>query len=111
MKRLTAKEEEAYGLYYHANEKINPGVVLRSSQRLPGLQQRQSVLKSVNTVLEELDISTAGGTSWKPVMPTRKTMAKYDELLRAVIALLDVKRGRDKLESEIQLIRSQRGLE
>lgn len=111
MKRLTAKEEEAYGLYYHANEKINPGVVLRSTQRLPGLQQRQSVLKSVNTVLEELDISTAGGTSWKPVMPTRKTMAKYDELLRSVIALLDIKRGRDKLEAEIQLIRSQRGLD
>ncbi|EGV63267.1 swr complex subunit [Yamadazyma tenuis] len=111
MKRLTAKEEEAYGLHYHANERLTPGVILRSSQRLPGLQQRQSVLKSVTSVFTELDIPTAGGTSWRPVMPTRKAMAKYDELLRAVVALLEVKKGRDKLEAEIQLIRSQKGLE
>lgn len=111
MKRMTVKDEEAFGLYYHANEKLTSGVVLRSSQRLPGLQQRQSVLKSASGVLEELDIATADGTSWKPVMPTRKTMAKYDELLRAVVTLLDVKRGSDKLESEIKLIRSQKGLD
>lgn len=109
-KRLTVKEEEAYGLHYHANDKINPGVTLRSQQRLPGLQQRQSVLKSVNNLLQELDIPTAGGTNWKPVMPTRKTMAKYDTLLRAVVALLDVKKGKDKLESEIKLIKAQRKL-
>lgn len=111
MKRLTVKEEEAYGLHYHANEKLTPGVILRSTQRLPGLQQRQSVLKSVNSILQELDIPTAGGTSWKPVMPTRKTMAKYDELLKSVVALLDIKKGKDKLESEIRLIKSQRGLQ
>lgn len=110
-KRLTTKEEEAYGLYYHANERLTPGVILRLTQKLPGLQQRQSVFKSVNTMLQELDIPTAGGTTWKPVMPTRKTMAKYDELIRAVVALLDVKRGRDKLDAEIELIKSQRGLE
>lgn len=109
-KRLTTKEEEAYGLYYHANERLTPGVILRSTQRLPGLQQRQSVFKSVNTMLQELDIPTAGNTTWKPVMPTRKTMAKYDELIRAVVALLDVKKGKDKLEAEIELIKSQRGL-
>lgn len=111
MKRLTQKEEEAYGLHYHTNERLNPGVTLRSSQRLPGLQQKQSVLKMVNGLLQELDIPTAGGTSWKPIMPTRKTMAKYDELIRAVVALLDVKKGKDKLEAEIRLIRSQRGLQ
>ena len=44
-------------------------------------------------------------------MPTRKTMAKYDELIRSVVVLLDVKRARDKLESEIKLIKSQRGIE
>lgn len=110
-KRLTTKEEEAYGLHYHANERLTPGVILRSTQKLPGLQQRQSVFKSVNTMLQELDIPTAGGTTWKPVMPTRKTMAKYDELIRAVVALLDVKRGKDKLEAEIELIKAQRGLQ
>lgn len=110
-KRLTQKEEEAYGLHFHGTERLTPGVVLRSSQRLPGLQQKQSVLRSVNSVLQELDIPTAGGTSWKPTMPTRKTMAKYDELIRSVVALLDVKRGKDKLESEIRLIKSQRGLQ
>lgn len=110
-KRLTTKEEEAYGLYYHANERLTPGVILRSTQKLPGLQQRQSVFKSVNTMLQELDIPTAGGTTWKPVMPTRKTMAKYDELIKAVVALLDVKRGKDKLEAEIELIKAQRGLQ
>lgn len=110
-KRLTTKEEEAYGLHYHSNERLTPGVILRSQQKLSGLQQRQSVFKAVNTMLQELDIPTAGGTTWKPVMPTRKTMAKYDELIRAVVALLDVKKGKDKLEAEIELIKSQRGLQ
>lgn len=110
-KRLTTKEEEAYGLHYHVNERLTPGVILRSTQKLPGLQQRQSVFKSVNAMLQELDIPTAGGTTWKPVMPTRKTMAKYDELIRAVVALLDVKRGKDKLDAEIELIKAQRGLQ
>ncbi|KAG7191551.1 swr complex subunit [Scheffersomyces spartinae] len=111
MKRLTQKEEEAYGLHYHSNEKLNPGVLLRSAQKLPGLQQRQSVLKSVSTLLQELDVPTGGGTSWKPVMPTRKTMAKYDELIRSVVALLEMKKGKDRLEAEIRLIKSQKGLE
>lgn len=111
MKRLTLKEEEAYGLHYHSNERLTSGVMLRSTQRLAGTQQRQSVLRSVNSLLEELDIPTGGGTTWRPVMPTRKTMAKYDELIRSVVVLLDVKRARDKLESEIKLIKGQRGLE
>lgn len=110
MKRLTQKEEEAYGLYFHGTEKLNPGVMLRSQQKLPGLNQRQSILKSVNILLQEMDIPTGGGTSWKPIMPTRKTMAKYDELIRSVVTLLDVKKAKDKLESEIKLIKSQRGL-
>lgn len=110
-KKLTVKEEEAYGLYYHANERLNPGVILRSTQRLSGLQQRQSVFKAVNNMLQELDIPTAGGTTWKPNMPTRKTMAKYDELTKAVVALLEVKKGKDKLEAEIGLIKSQRNLQ
>ena len=37
-------------------------------------------------------------------------MAKYDELIRSVVTLLDVKKAKDKLESEIKLIKSQRGL-
>lgn len=108
-KRLTTKEEEAYGLHYHATERLTPGVTLRSQQKLPGLQQRQSVFKSMNALLQELDIPTVGGTLWKPNMPTRNTMAKYDELIRTVVLLLDVKKGRDKLEAEVELIRSQRG--
>ncbi|OBA22022.1 hypothetical protein METBIDRAFT_40585 [Metschnikowia bicuspidata var. bicuspidata NRRL YB-4993] len=110
-KRLTTKEEEAYGLMYHANERLTPNVILRSTQKLSGLQQRQSVFKAVNNMFQELDIPTAGGTSWKPNMPTRKTMAKYDELVKSVVALLEVKKGKDKLEAEIELIKSQRGLQ
>lgn len=109
-KRLTAKEEEAYGLCYHSNERITPGVILRSTQKLSGLQQRQSVFKSVNGLLQELDIPTGGGTTWRPVMPTQKTMVKFDELIRSSVALLDLKKGKDKLEAEIELIKSQRGL-
>lgn len=109
-KRLTAKEEEAYGLFYHVNERLTPNVILRSQQRLPGLQQRQSVFKAVNSMLQELDIPTSGGTTWKPNMPTRKTMAKYDELVKAVVALLEVKKGKDKLEAEIELIKSLKGM-
>lgn len=111
LKRLTQKEEEAYGLYYHGTEKLTPGVTLRSQQRLLGLQQKQSVLKMAAALMQELDIPTAGGSAVKPIMPTRKTMAKYDELLRAVVTLLDVKKAKDKLESEITLIKSQRGLQ
>lgn len=109
-KRLTAKEEEAYGLCYHSNERLTPGVILRSTQKLSGLQQRQSVFKSVNGLLQELDIPTGGGTTWRPVMPTQKTMVKFDELIRSSVALLDLKKGKDKLEAEIELIKSQRGL-
>lgn len=111
LKRLTQKEEEAYGLYYHGTEKLTSGVTLRSQQRLLGLQQKQSVLKMAAALMQELDIPTAGGSAVKPIMPTRKTMAKYDELLRTVVTLLDVKKAKDKLESEISLIRSQRGLQ
>ncbi|RKP30748.1 hypothetical protein METBISCDRAFT_15472 [Metschnikowia bicuspidata] len=110
-KKLTVKEEEAYGLFYHANERLTPGMILRSTQRLSGLQQRQSVFKAVINMLSELDIPTASGTTWKPNMPTRKTMAKYDELTKAVVALLEVKKGKDKLEAEIELVKSQRGLQ
>lgn len=110
-KKLTVKEEEAYGLFYHGNERLTPGVILRSLQRLSGLQQRQSVFKAVINMLSELDIPTASGTTWKPNMPTRKTMAKYDDLTKAVVALLEVKKGKDKLEAEIELIKSQRGLQ
>lgn len=107
-KRLTSKEEEAYGLHYHANERLTPSVILRSSQKLLGLQQRQSVFKAVNSMLQDLDIPTAGGTVWRPNMPTRKTMAKYDEMIKSVVALLDVKKARDKLEAEIELVKSLR---
>ncbi|CAN3361102.1 SWR1-complex protein 4 [Diutina catenulata] len=108
-KRLTQAEEEAYGLHYHSQEKMTPGVTLRSAQRLPSVQQKQSTLKSVQMLLQELDIPTGGGTTWRPVMPTRKTMAKYEELIRAVVTLLDVKKGKDKMEAEIRLVKSQRG--
>ncbi|KAI5970574.1 SWC4 [Candida margitis] len=111
LKRLTQKEEEAYGLHYHGTEKLTPGVTLRSQQRLSGLQQKQSVLKMAAALMQELDIPTAGGSAVKPIMPTRKTMAKYDELLRTVVTLLDVKKANDKLESETLLIKSQRGLQ
>lgn len=110
-KRLTSKEEEAYGLHYHSNEKLTPGVILRSSQRLPGIQQRQSVLKSVGLVLQELDIPTSDGNNFKPVMPTRKSMSKYDELLRTIATLLEVKKAKDKLEAETHLLKSQRDLQ
>ncbi|CAI5755811.1 unnamed protein product [Candida verbasci] len=110
-KRLTQKEEEAYGLHYHGTEKLTPGVTLRSQQKLPGSNQRQSVLKSVSAVFQEMDLPTAGGTMWKPVMPTRKTMSKYDELLRSVVTMLDIKRAKDKLEAEIKLIKSQKGMQ
>ncbi|CAN3376234.1 hypothetical protein DIURU_003750 [Diutina rugosa] len=108
-KRLTQKEEDAYGLHYHSTEKMVQGVTLRSAQRLPALQQKQSTLKSVQMLLQELDIPTGGGTTWRPLMPTRKTMAKYDEVIRAAVTLIDVKKARDKLEAEIRLVKSQRG--
>ena len=93
-KRLSAKEEAAYGISYH--ERASAGVYVRSS-KLSSLKQSQAV--KAQAVLNEL------GLPVKPVMPTAKVCAKFDTLLQSVTVLLDAKRHMDKLEAEIQVLK------
>lgn len=109
-KRLTKKEEEAYGIYYHADKKTTPCVFLRTSQKLSGMQQKQSILKFVCNLFKEIDIPIGNEYYWKPIMPTRKTMKKYDELIKSASLLLEIKKSRDKLEAEIEILKSQKGM-
>lgn len=93
-KRLSAKEEAAYGIAYH--EKFSPGVYLRST-KLSTLKQNQAA--KAQAVFNEL------GLPMRPVMPTAKVAAKFDALLQSITLLLDAKRSSDKLETEIKLLK------
>ncbi|PRT54677.1 SWR1-complex protein 4 [Wickerhamiella sorbophila] len=91
-KRLSTKEEAAYGITYH--EKFAPGVYLRSA-KLTTLKQNQA--SRAQSVFNELSIPM------RPIMPTAKVAAKFDTLLQSISLLLDAKRALDKIEAELRV--------
>lgn len=96
-RKLSSKEEAAYGLSYH--DKLNAGVYLRSSKIAA---YKQTVQTKINQVLGELGIPP------RPVMPTAKVTAKFDSLQQSISVLLDAKKQADKLETELNVIRAQK---
>lgn len=96
-RKLSSKEEAAYGLSYH--DKLSTGVYLRSSKITTYKQALQS---KIHQVLAELGISA------RPIMPTAKVTAKFDSLQQSISVLLETKKQADKLETEIQVLRTQR---
>lgn len=93
-KRLTPREEAAYGIEYH--DKLTPGIHLRST-KLTVL--KPSLAAKATAVLNELGIPP------RPTMPTARVCKKFEVLLKAVTTLLDAKRVHDKLETEIRVLR------
>lgn len=92
-KKLSPRDEELYGLLYQ--ERIAPGVVLRSS-RLHTF--KLATQQRVVGVLNELHLPA------RPVMPTRRVCDKFDELTKAVGVLLETKRQADKLRAEVEVV-------
>lgn len=97
-KKLTAKEEAAYGISYH--DKLTTGVYLRSAKLV---NYRQAVQGKMNLVLGELGIPP------RPVMPTSKVCSKFDALQQSISVLLEAKKQADKLETEIRILKTQKG--
>lgn len=97
-RKLTPKEEAAYGISYH--DKLTAGVYLRSTKIAT---YKQVVQQKMNQILAELDIPA------RPVMPTGKVCAKFDSLQHSISVLLEAKKQADKLETEIRILRMQKG--
>lgn len=97
-KKLTAKEEAAYGISYH--DKLTAGVFLRSTKIAT---YKQNLQAKMNLVLGELGIPP------RPVMPTGKVCAKFDSLQHSISVLLEAKKQADKLETEIRILQTQKG--
>lgn len=96
-RKVTAREESAIGIVYSEAGKIKtPGVYLRSSRLT---QIRQNILPKVKSVASELELSL------KPVMPTARTCAKYEQLYQLITFLLEAKKVEDKLELEIDVLK------
>lgn len=91
-RKLSVKEEAAFGLSYH--DKLSPGVYLRSTKITtykPALQSK------VAAILQELELPN------RPVMPTAKVCAKMESLLQSITVLLQAKKQLDELETELKI--------
>ncbi|GMM36866.1 Swc4 protein [Saccharomycopsis crataegensis] len=93
-KKLTAQEEAAYGLSYHA-ERLQPGVHLRSSKIA---SYKPSVQTKVNSTLNELGIPN------RPAMISKKIVERFDILTDAITTLLETKKQIDSIETEQNLV-------
>lgn len=96
--RLTQEQMDVYGISLH-EEKIQPGVVLRS-QKLPSF--KPMVQNKVFEMLNEVGIAA------RPTMPTARVCHKFEELMKSMASLIDLKKQTDNLRTEISLIKSQR---
>lgn len=98
-KKLTTKEEAAYGISYH--DKLTAGVYLRSSKVTTF---KPTIQTKIVAALQDIGIPS------KPVMPTAKVCAKFESIQHSMSVLLETKRAADKLETEIRLLRGQKQL-
>lgn len=96
--RLTQEQMDVYGISLH-EEKLQPGVVLRS-QKLPSF--KPMVQNKVFEMLNEVGIAA------RPTMPTARVCHKFEELMKSMASLIDLKKQTDNLRTEISLIKSQR---
>ncbi|KAG9290752.1 hypothetical protein G9A89_011715 [Geosiphon pyriformis] len=73
-------------------EKLPPGVVVRS-QKIPPV--KQSAINKVTKYLGECHLNT------RPSMATEAVCAKWAELQKAIVSMLELKRHVEKLESDL----------
>ncbi|CCK70087.1 Swc4p KNAG_0D03400 [Huiozyma naganishii CBS 8797] len=90
LQSFTMEERKNLGVIAHG-EKLSPGVFLRStkiSTFKPALQNK------VSSTMQEL------GLPLRPAMPSYDVVQKEEELLKAIVSLLELKKQLDKLEAE-----------
>ncbi|CAR29531.1 hypothetical protein ZYGR_0AD02130 [Zygosaccharomyces rouxii] len=90
LEKFSADERKSLGVMAHG-DKLPPGVYLRSSKIStfkPALQSK------VAAMLQEL------GLSVRPAMPSYDVVQRHEELLKRIVALVDLKKHLDKLEAE-----------
>ncbi|KAL6865974.1 swr complex subunit [Amphichorda felina] len=94
--KLTAKEEEIYGVTHH--DRLGSGPVFRTEKinKLFSHKSNQQQAR-INNALLELDVPS------RLAMPTAATTQQYEQLLAAVNSLLDARKVSDKLDAEIKL--------
>ena len=90
VRKFTPKEEQLYGISYPEGRSIS-GVQLRS-QKPPVIKQSQQ--SRIYSVLTEL------GIPLRLIMSTKDSMAKFEALQLGIAAMLDVKKGIDRVEQE-----------
>ncbi|KAJ1958330.1 swr complex subunit [Linderina pennispora] len=87
--------------------KLGPGVFLRSDKLHPIPKNK---LEAVKDFMHDLGLSSPN-TIWpRPVMATPAVCDRFDSLQSTIIPLLDCKKTVDKLETEVQVLRSRRRL-
>ncbi|KAJ1942246.1 swr complex subunit [Linderina macrospora] len=87
--------------------KLGPGVFLRSDKLHPIPKNK---LEAVKDFMQDLGLSSPN-TIWpRPVMATPAVCDRFDSLQSTIIPLLDCKKTVDKLETEVQVLRSRRRL-
>ncbi|KAI1332769.1 SWR1-complex protein 4 [Xylariaceae sp. FL0255] len=102
-KKLTEQEEEIYGVSYH--DRLPSGPTFRNERinKILTTKSNAQHLRIANT-LAELDIPT------RLNMPTRKTVDEMEKLLNCISILLDVRKMKDKIDSEVRVERMKNDL-
>ncbi|KAL1840614.1 hypothetical protein VTJ49DRAFT_265 [Mycothermus thermophilus] len=95
-RKLSAQEEQVYGVSYH--ERLGSGPTFRYERinKLYSHKSGQQQLRMTNA-LAELDVPP------RLVMPTAAVTAQFEQLWVAVTTLVDLRKVSDKLEAEIRL--------
>ncbi|KAK4100007.1 hypothetical protein N658DRAFT_428628 [Parathielavia hyrcaniae] len=100
-RKLSAHEEQVYGVSYH--ERLGSGPTFRYERinKLYSHKSGQQQMRMTNA-LAELDVPP------RLVMPTAAVTAQFEVLWAAVTALVDLRKLSDKLEGEIKLEEAKR---
>lgn len=100
-RKLTAREEEIYGVTHH--DRLTSGVQFRHD-KVNRLAQAKSNLQAqrVANALTELEIPT------RLVMPTAKVCAEFERLIQSIHTLIDVRKVSEKVEGEIKVFLAQK---
>lgn len=98
---LTLEELSVYGIEIHTLNRLQPGVHMRSQKTA---SFKPSVQNKVIEILNQL------GLTEKPNIPTAQVVNKWDELANTIAKVVEIKKQTDKLKTEVELIRRQKGL-
>lgn len=98
---LTPEELAVYGIEIHTLNRLQPGVHMRSQKTATF---KPSVQNKVVEILNQL------GLTEKPHVPTARVVNQWDELANTIAKVVEIKKQTDKLNTELELIKRQKGL-